>query len=176
MSNDEVDINNGFDDVGDFHERFGLDNTSWHTVGPREVPADVLEFRLNFLLEELTETIKAAGGHFKPEFEPPELSEDGVPTLIGMRVVVPGDNKIDHAGVFDGLIDLVYVAYGTAHFMGYPWTKGWRLVQRANMAKVRANADASNSLRGHALDVVKPEGWKAPDIAGLLKRYGWSTK
>lgn len=163
-----------FDDVGDFHEKFGLDNTSWRHIGPREVPADVLEFRLNFLLEELMETVKAAGGHFKPTFIPREVwySPDR-PELEHIKIVVPGDNKIDHAELFDGLIDLVYVAYGTAHFMGYPWRKGWRLVQRANMAKVRAKADASNSLRGHALDVVKPEGWTAPDIKGLLKRFGW---
>ena len=159
---------NGFDDVGDFHEKFGLDNASWHSVGPREVPADVLEFRFNFLLEELMETVQAAGGHW--EFTE-RLNQSPL-----LKIVIPGDNKIDHAGVFDGLIDLVYVAYGTGHFLGYPWKKGWRLVQRANMAKVRAKADASDSLRGHALDVVKPEGWTPPDIKGLLKRYGWSTK
>ena len=158
---------NGWDDVGDFHEKFGLDSVTWHGSRPRDVPADVIEFRLNFLLEELTEIVQAVGGHF--------TYTDGEGNHK-LGISVPGDNKINHAGFFDGLIDLVYVAYGTGHFMGYPWVKGWRLVQKANMAKERAKADASNSLRGHVLDVVKPDGWTAPDIGGLLKRFGWRTQ
>lgn len=73
----------------------------------------------------------------------------------------------DAAGMFDALIDLVYVAMGTAHLAGFPWEAGWALVQRANMAKVRATS-ASESKRGSSLDVVKPEGWNAPDIAGVI--------
>ena len=165
-----------FDDVGDFHEKFGLDNATHHEIGPREVPPDVLEFRMNFLLEELSETVQALGGHFEPEFEPPELSEDGQPTLVGLRVVIPGDNKIDHAKAFDGLLDLAYVTFGTAHFLGYPWRLGWRLVQSANMKKMRTKPDASDSVRGHILDVVKPAGWTPPNIERLLERFGWSTK
>lgn len=79
----------------------------------------------------------------------------------------------DHAGMFDALLDLVYVAHGTAHLQGYPWVQGWALVQAANMAKVRAQPDGSNSKRGSGWDVVKPEGWTAPDIAQLLTEYGW---
>ena len=73
----------------------------------------------------------------------------------------------DAAGMLDALIDLVYVAMGTAHLAGFPWEAGWALVQQANMAKVRATS-ASESKRGSSLDVVKPEGWTAPDIAGTI--------
>ena len=79
------------------------------------------------------------------------------------------------ADQFDALLDLVYVAMGTAHIMGFPWEAGWARVQQANMAKVRASADASDSKRGSSWDVVKPEGWRAPDIAGLLDAFGWPT-
>lgn len=78
----------------------------------------------------------------------------------------------DAAGMFDALIDLVYVAMGTAHLAGFPWEAGWALVQQANMAKVRATS-ASESKRNSSLDVVKPEGWTAPDIAGLIDLHNW---
>lgn len=171
MFNKVVD-NQNFDDVGDFHEKFGLDNTTHGVIGVREVPDDVLAYRLNFILEELTETMRALGGHFEPEFEPPEIN-DGVPGLVGLKIVIPGDNKVNHAEAFDGLLDMAYVIFGTAHFLGYPWQQGWRLVQRANMSKVRAAGDGSDSTRGHALDVIKPEGFQPPNIARLLARMGW---
>ncbi len=79
----------------------------------------------------------------------------------------------DHAQMADALVDLVYVALGTAHLLGYPWQEVWDAVQAANMAKERGKPDGSNSKRGSAWDVVKPEGWTPPDIATLLERYGF---
>lgn len=67
----------------------------------------------------------------------------------------------------DALIDLVYVAQGTALMMGLPWSALWGEVQRANMSKVRAT-HADQSKRKSTLDVVKPAGWKAPDFTGIL--------
>lgn len=136
------DSGNHFDDVGRFHEKFQLENTTFYPPGPREPHEEVLDFRLKFLEEELQE--------FRE-----------------------GMDEMDHAQMFDALIDLVYVALGTAHFLGYPWREGWNLVQAANMNKVRAQADASDSKRGSSFDVVKPEGWQPPDIQGLLEKYGW---
>lgn len=68
----------------------------------------------------------------------------------------------------DALIDLVYFAKGTAVMMGLPWADLWDDVQRANMAKVRGVGK-----RGHAVDMVKPEGWKKPDGETILKNAGW---
>jgi predicted HAD superfamily Cof-like phosphohydrolase len=82
--------------------------------------------------------------------------------------------KQDLAGVADGLIDLVYVALGTAIWMGLPWQLLWDEVQAANMAKITApSAAASRSLtgRGHKFDVVKPEGWKPPRIQEVLDAF-----
>lgn len=77
----------------------------------------------------------------------------------------------DLAGAADALVDLVYVALGTAIMMGLPWQALWDEVQRANMSKVRA-ASAEDSKRGSTLDVVKPPGWVAPDISAVLRRAG----
>lgn len=77
----------------------------------------------------------------------------------------------------DSLVDLVYVVMGTADMMGLPWKKIWDEVQRANMAKRRA-ANAGESKRGSALDVIKPEGWTPPDhrmaIDGRFRKHGWN--
>lgn len=130
-----------FDDVGDFHEKFHLGNTTHGEPGIVGMPADLLKFRLKFLQEELNE--------FK------EAMATGREDLA-----------------FDALLDLVYVAMGTAHHLGYPWQEGWDLVQAANMMKERAER-SEQSERGGTWDVVKPEGWQPPDIKGLLESYGW---
>jgi predicted HAD superfamily Cof-like phosphohydrolase len=70
----------------------------------------------------------------------------------------------------DALIDLVYVALGTAHMMGLPWDKLWDEVQRANMSKQRASS-AGESKRGTSLDVIKPAGWTAPNHVPALAEF-----
>ncbi len=67
------------------------------------------------------------------------------------------------AAAADALVDLAYVVFGTALMMGLPWADLWREVQLANMTKELAKPDGSNSKRGNPLDVVKPDGWQAPD-------------
>lgn len=84
------------------------------------------------------------------------------------------DNDLEMA--FDSLIDLVYVAYGTAQMMGCTpamWQELWDAVQVANMSKVRATS-AADSKRGTSLDVVKPSGWESPSVKHkeILARYG----
>jgi predicted HAD superfamily Cof-like phosphohydrolase len=73
----------------------------------------------------------------------------------------------DLVGCFDALLDLVYVAHGTALMMNISpkqWNAGMAVVQSANMSKVRA-ADASESKRGSSLDVIKPKDWTGPEPA-----------
>lgn len=85
--------------------------------------------------------------------------------------------KGDMAGMADALIDLAYVVYGTAHFMGIPWERLWADVQRANMSKERASGgDDSRSKRKSAFDVVKPEGWVGPDPEGILEQHNASVE
>lgn len=87
------------------------------------------------------------------------------------------DSRIGNMhGAADALVDLVYVALGTAAMMGLPWQELWDEVQRANISKVRASSDGSNSKRKSALDVVKPAGWRAPDhtaALGNIQEYEW---
>lgn len=85
-------------------------------------------------------------------------------------------NRDDLPGIADALVDLVYVALGTAHYYGLPWEDLFAEVQRANMTKERAASDGSNSKRSSALDVIKPPGWQPPQLAPILERYGWTKE
>lgn len=73
----------------------------------------------------------------------------------------------DLPGMFDALIDLIYVAAGTLYLHGFPAELGWERVHGANMKKVRAG-DAGESKRLSTHDVVKPHGWEEPDLGELL--------
>ena len=157
----EHDKNSNFDDVGDFHEKFNLLNTTHGVVEPYPVNSDLVIFRVKFLLEEILEFCTATGVQVQVDPQNHAIELNWNPRV-----------KYNPAEAFDALIDLVYVALGTAHLFGFPWQQGWRLVQRANMAKVRASS-AADSKRGSALDVIKPPGWTPPNIARLLARMGW---
>jgi len=67
----------------------------------------------------------------------------------------------DREQQLDALIDLVYVALGAAYFEKFNFDKAFKTVHAANMKKVAMPTKRSK------WDVVKPKGWKAPNI----KRY-----
>lgn len=98
-------------------------------------------FRQDFLLEEVGEFVEACGASDLPK-------------------------------AADALVDLVYVAYGTALMMGLGriWPQLWAEVQRANMSKVRAAVDGSDSKRRSSLDVIKPPGWVGPDLKSIIDK------
>jgi predicted HAD superfamily Cof-like phosphohydrolase len=124
-------------------------------------------------------------GRFHEEvlgLEPPEL-----PTLVNQdwilerqRFMLEELNEFctaamtgDMVKAADGLVDVVYVALGTAWQMGLPWDPIWRAVQKANMAKRRGITS-----RGNAVDAVKPPGWQAPEqeiAQAILARINAST-
>ena len=108
---------------------------------PHLLDEDLLSFRLKFMAEELLEYEQACAA-----------------------------GNIAEAA--DALVDLVYVALGTAHMMHVPFDECWSEVQRANMQKVRANgSDDPLSKRKHQLDVVKPDGWKPPDLHSIIRAW-----
>ncbi len=93
---------------------------------------------------------------FRKKFMHEELTEIDVAYADG-----------DLVKFLDGLIDLTYVALGTAVLSGVTpalWAALWDQVQLANLCKRRV-AGAGESKRGSALDVVKPEGWASPEPA-----------
>lgn len=130
-------------DVHAFHTHFGLPAPKV----PVMLDEDVFLFRRRFMQEELHEFNAAFYDHEQARTNEERLAE-----------------------MADALIDLVYVAMGTAVMMGLPWQLLWDEVQQKNMEKVKVES-AADSKRGHAFDIKKPAGWTPPDIAGLLKAF-----
>ena len=75
--------------------------------------------------------------------------------------------KGDSAAALDALVDIVYIALGTAWLFNLPFEKAWEEVQKANMKKIRAKSKSKK--RGTSFDVVKPKGWQAPDIEQIIE-------
>ncbi|MFF8957894.1 MazG nucleotide pyrophosphohydrolase domain-containing protein [Streptomyces sp. NPDC014894] len=70
------------------------------------------------------------------------------------------------------LADVVYVAYGTALVHGIDLDAVLAEVHRANMSKL--GPDGVPVLREDG-KVLKGDHYRAPDIAGVLRRQGWPT-
>ena len=75
--------------------------------------------------------------------------------------------KKDSAAALDALVDIVYIALGTAWLFNLPFEKAWDQVQKANMNKIRTKSKSKK--RGTSFDVVKPKGWIAPDIEQIIE-------
>ena len=75
--------------------------------------------------------------------------------------------------VLDGLVDLVYVAIGTAYMLNLNFAEAWKTVHKANMSKVKVSNE-NPGKRGHSTDIVKPPGWVKPDHAHLFTPIDWS--
>jgi len=104
--------------------------------------------------------------------------------LADMIAVTPSRFVMAHDAAVGGcdprvVIGVLKTAVRDAHFaagfLGAPWEACWAVVQKANMTKVRAGKDGSDSKRGSAWDVVKPPGWRGPEdeIRGALVAAGW---
>jgi hypothetical protein len=98
---------NWVQDINDMHRKFGVHKwvSEQLVAGDKEKLSKFLEFRLNFLQEELDETRSAAIMDKNPE------------------------------EIVDGLIDLCVVAIGTLDAFGIDAYKAWDEVHNANMSK-----------------------------------------
>jgi predicted HAD superfamily Cof-like phosphohydrolase len=145
-----------FDPMGDiveFHEKYGLE----YTGVTRSLEMGLSEFRSNFMMEEVKEY---------------ELAQ-----YLAYQETTKSDNyrnpdayQLHLADLLDALVDLTYVTLGTAYLHGFEevFSKAWKKVHEANMAKVRAESE-EESKRGSTYDVVKPAGWEAPDHSLLVE-------
>lgn len=139
-------------DVELFHKKFGIN----YEGKPRILEPETLLFRLKFMREEMQ------------EFE---------------DAMIAGQNEIarphpDHAEItyfldkaLDGLVDMSYVVYGTAHLAGLDMREGHRRVHEANMRKVRAEDHPRTGESRFKLKIVKPEGWQPPDHKDLVEDH-----
>jgi hypothetical protein len=67
----------------------------------------------------------------------------------------------------DGVTDVLYLIVGVAAKLGLPLGALFYEVQRSNMEKVYIKG-----AKPHALDIVKPQGWKPPQVREVLRTFG----
>jgi predicted HAD superfamily Cof-like phosphohydrolase len=70
----------------------------------------------------------------------------------------------------DALVDLAWVAMGTAHYLGAPFNEAWAEVVRANLEKIRVANDPNKPYRAPGA-VVKPQGWAPPRIGEVIDEH-----
>ena len=127
-------------EVAEFHKKFGLPVA--RSAGGDRPPALPDRAALRYRLDFLAE----------------ELAELEAACRVG-----------DLAAAADAIADLVWVAYGTAHYFGLPMEAVWAEVRRANMEKVLGPASDATHKRGAGETVRKPAGWRAPDLDAVLQ-------
>lgn len=124
-------------DINDMHTKFGVRDAvkNFDSVMLRQF----LQFRIDFLKEELTETQNAAAS-----------------------------DQVDCEEVVDGLIDLCVVAIGTLDAFGVDAHKAWDEVHKANMSKEVGIKEGRPNPLGLP-DLIKPtvathgHDWIGPD-------------
>ena len=74
----------------------------------------------------------------------------------------------DRVEQLDALIDILVVTIGALHSMGADAEGAWKEVIRSNLAKI--DAATGKVIKRADGKVLKPEGWKAPELKGYLNK------
>lgn len=133
------------EDVREFHKVCGTidpDKPTWPVFEKRVLRTRLQEEETEELLQELN----------------PEKYGEGPYDGIG--------GKEHLAALAKEIVDVIYVAIGTAITCGIPLEKVWAEVHKSNMAKV----DPATGMVRRRADgkVLKPQGWKKPDVVGAM--------
>lgn len=95
-----------------------------------------------------------------------EVNEEMLPALEKYKKHPTLENLVE---LFDGIIDSVYVIFQLSNALELPFDEGFKEVQRSNMDK----APGGIVRRREDGKVLKPEGWKPPNLWDIL--YKWET-
>lgn len=151
-------------DIAEFHKKFELD----YKGKPRGLDYKLEEFRAMFMNEEVDEwklanhRLVLIGEEIEDStrlFNSPPINKAEVTSLLSKSL--------------DAIIDLIYVALGTAYLQGFKSEmieEAWRRVHEANMKKIRAQRP-EDSQRQSTFDVVKPPGWTPPNHDDLVEDH-----
>lgn len=126
---------NWVEDMNRMHKKYGAHEAV--SKLSREQLKAFLQFRINFLQEELDEMKKAA----------------------------TPNQPVDSEEVVDALIDLCVVAIGTLDLFEVNAYEAWNQVLQANLNKKVGIKESRPNPFGLP-DLIKPEGWVAPDHSG----------
>ena len=122
---------------------------------------DVVRFRLRLISEEFIELLRSSLQPWKAE--PWRLDKVCDEIRFVLEACPVG---VDLPEFVDATVDLDYVVEGTRVAFGVRSGPVWAEVQRANMDKLGGPMRDDGKL-------LKPAGWRAPDIRGALVAQGW---
>jgi predicted HAD superfamily Cof-like phosphohydrolase len=74
------------------------------------------------------------------------------------------DNRVEQ---LDALVDILVVTMGAIRAAGFDGEGAWKEVMRTNFAKI--DPDTGKVRKRGDGKVLKPEGWKAPELAQFIK-------
>tara|TARA_R110002153_G_scaffold224193_1_gene376752 strand:- start:91 stop:447 length:357 start_codon:yes stop_codon:yes gene_type:complete len=77
---------------------------------------------------------------------------------------VAADDKVEQ---LDALIDILVVTMGAVRAAGWDGEAAWKEVMDTNFAKI--DPDTGKVRKREDGKVLKPEGWKAPELAQFIK-------
>lgn len=142
------------DDIREFHTKMGVA----YDGDPRPLSGGLNRAAIELIKAGVDQLRRTSDGDWLP-FRVGFLFEEVLEYVDAAR-------SADLAGQLDALVDLIYVALGTAHAQGLPIEEAWARVHAANLKKERGTRE--NSKRRSPFDVVKPAGWTAPDLSDLV--------
>lgn len=149
------------DMVREFHQVVVGKDAPEPSVPTPDLHGDRVYLRGVLIVEEVTELLAAiCGFHGKQEKQFKLQMHAMWDRMYNDR------NEPDLVEIADGCCDSHVVISGTAIEFGIPEDAVYKEVHRSNMAK------AGGPIREDGKR-LKPEGWKAPDVRGVLVKAGW---
>lgn len=82
-----------------------------------------------------------------------------------LKVALAEDDEVE---IVDALLDILVVTIGALHSYGADAEGGWKEVMMTNFAKV--DKETGKVRKREDGKVLKPQGWKAPDLTPFLKK------
>ena len=73
----------------------------------------------------------------------------------------------DEVEMLDACMDMIWVILGFCHMKGYKVDAAWNEVARSNLAKIDAATGKVHKREDGK--VLKPEGWKPPELGGYVQ-------
>lgn len=139
-----------------FHQQRAFMHAMGQTVDRQDDAQTTLYLRLT--CEEFCETLCAA-------------NPDGAPMIKAMfKALEPlafVDTNADRVALFDGVLDTLVTTTGIGVSAALPLQAGWDEVYKTNVAKV--DPETGYVKRRSDGKVLKPDGWKAPDLKRVLE-------
>ena len=84
---------------------------------------------------------------------------------IELKEAIAANDRVEQ---LDALIDILVVTMGAIHSAGFDAEGAWKEVMKTNFAKI--DKETGKVRKREDGKVLKPLGWKAPELSSFLKK------